>query len=78
MVSNSNRAFQPNLIFLSILCYYFLVVDFFGFLAAGFLVAAALAAGFLAAAALAAGFLAAAVLAAGFLAAAALATTLVS
>jgi hypothetical protein len=87
MVSNSNRAFQPNLIFLSILCYYFLVVDFFGFLAAGFLVAAlaagflvaaALAAGFLAAAVLAAGFLAAAVLAAGFLAAAALATTLVS
>ncbi|MDA9324454.1 hypothetical protein N9Q50_00915 [Amylibacter sp.] len=72
MVSNSNRAFQPNLIFLSILCYYFLVVDFFGFLAAGFLVAA-FAAGFLVAAALAAGFLAAAVLAAGFLAAAALA-----
>jgi hypothetical protein len=52
--------------------YYFLVVDFFGFLAAGFLVAA-LAAGFLVAAALAAGFLAAAVLAAGFLAAAVLA-----
>ncbi|MDC1420433.1 hypothetical protein N8142_00170 [bacterium] len=82
MVSNSNRAFQPNLIFLSILCYYFLVVDFFGFLAAGFLVAAfdagfldaaALAAGFLAAAALAAGFLAAAALAAGFLAATVLA-----